>query len=50
MRLMEGRDITWDDLANNRNVVIINQTVARRLWPGQTQLDVQRLRAGQRRR
>ena len=35
MRLMEGRDITWDDLANNRNVVIINQTVARRLWPGQ---------------
>jgi predicted permease len=35
MRLTEGRDITWDDLANNRNVVIINQTVARRLWPGQ---------------
>jgi predicted permease len=35
MRLMEGRDITWDELANNRNVVIINQTVARRLWPGQ---------------
>jgi len=35
MRLMEGRDLTWDDLFNNRAVVIINQTVARRLWPGQ---------------
>jgi len=35
MRLMEGRDIAWDDLSNNGNVVIINQTVARRLWPGQ---------------
>ena len=35
MRLMEGRDISWDDLVNNRNVVIINETVARRLWPGQ---------------
>jgi predicted permease len=35
MRLREGRDIRWDDLTNNRNVVIINETVARRLWPGQ---------------
>jgi predicted permease len=35
MRLREGRDISWDDLTNNRNVVIINETVARRLWPGQ---------------
>jgi putative ABC transport system permease protein len=35
MRLIEGRDITWDDLSNNRNVMIINETVARRLWPGQ---------------
>ncbi len=35
MRLIEGRDITWDDLYNNRNVVILNQTVARRLWPNQ---------------
>jgi predicted permease len=36
MRLLEGRDITWHDLAENRNVVIINETVARRLWPGRS--------------
>ena len=35
MRLKEGRDISWDDLVNNRNVVILNETVARKLWPGQ---------------
>ena len=35
MRLMEGRDITWDDVSSNRSVVILNQTVARKLWPGQ---------------
>jgi predicted permease len=34
MRLMEGRDIRWDDIVNNRGVVIINETVARKLWPG----------------
>jgi predicted permease len=36
MRLLEGRDISWHDIADNRNVVIVNQTVARRLWPGQS--------------
>jgi predicted permease len=35
MRLLEGRDIRWDDLVDNRNVVVINETVAERLWPGQ---------------
>jgi predicted permease len=35
MRLIDGRDVSWDDLVNNRNVVVINDTVARRLWPGQ---------------
>jgi predicted permease len=35
MRLMEGRDLNWDDVLNNRNVVILNETVARKLWPGQ---------------
>jgi len=35
MRLIEGRDLSWDDVSNNRNVVIINETVARKLWPGQ---------------
>jgi len=34
MRLLKGRDVTWDDLINNRNVVIIDENVARRLWPG----------------
>jgi predicted permease len=36
MRLLQGRDISWHDIADNRNVVIINDTVARRLWPGQS--------------
>ncbi|MBW4028266.1 MAG: ABC transporter permease [Acidobacteria bacterium] len=36
MRLIQGRDISWDDIVNNRNVVILNQKVARRLWPGQS--------------
>jgi predicted permease len=35
MRLMEGRDLTWDDLANDRKVIIINEAVAHKLWPGQ---------------
>lgn len=35
MRLVEGRDISWSDLADNQNVVIVNETVARKLWPGQ---------------
>jgi predicted permease len=35
MRLLEGRDIAWEDLYNNRNVVILNETVARKLWPQQ---------------
>jgi len=34
-RLIEGRDIRWSDLADNQNVVIVNETVARKLWPGQ---------------
>jgi predicted permease len=35
MRMMKGRDISWEDLANNEKVVIINETVAKKLWPGQ---------------
>jgi predicted permease len=34
MRLIEGRDISWEDISNNRSVVILNETVARKLWPG----------------
>ena len=36
MRLLEGRDINWHDLVENKNVVIINKTVAQRLWPGRS--------------
>jgi predicted permease len=36
MRLLEGRDVSWHDVVDNRSVVIINETVARRLWPGQS--------------
>jgi predicted permease len=35
MRLTEGRDISWEDMFDNENVVIINETAARKLWPGQ---------------
>lgn len=35
MRLVEGRDINWADLSDNQAVVIINETVARKLWPEQ---------------
>ena len=35
MRLLEGRDISWDDLVNNRSVIVINKSLARKLWPGQ---------------
>jgi predicted permease len=36
MHLLAGRDVSWDDVVNNRNVVVINETVARKLWPGQS--------------
>ena len=35
MRLLEGRDIEWSDGPKSQKVVIINQTVAKKLWPGQ---------------
>jgi len=35
MRLTKGRDISWDELFNNENVMIVNETVAEKLWPGQ---------------
>lgn len=39
MRLIAGRDIDWADLYDNQTVVIINETVARKLWPGQDPID-----------
>jgi predicted permease len=35
MRLIKGRDISWDDGPKSERVVVINETVAKRLWPGQ---------------
>jgi predicted permease len=34
IRLLQGRDLSWDDLINNRSVVVINESVAHKLWPG----------------
>jgi predicted permease len=39
MRLVEGRDIRWDDADKKTAVVIINETVARYLWPGEDPID-----------
>ena len=35
MRLLEGHDVSWQDSPSNEQVVIINQTAAKHLWPGQ---------------
>jgi predicted permease len=35
MRLVAGRDFTWEDSNRNLGAVIINETVAHHLWPGQ---------------
>ena len=35
MRLLRGRDIGWEDAPKSEKVVIINETVAQKLWPGQ---------------
>jgi predicted permease len=35
IRLVKGRDIQWNDTDPKLGVVIVNETVARRLWPGQ---------------
>jgi predicted permease len=35
MRLLEGRDFSWQDTLEKESVVIINQTAARRFFPGQ---------------
>ncbi len=35
MRLIKGRDFSWSDSTHAGNVVIINEALARREWPGQ---------------
>jgi predicted permease len=39
MRLLEGRDVRWDDTSDKQQVAIINETVARQFWPGQDPID-----------
>ena len=35
MRLIQGRDISWQDVVNDQPVAVLNETVAQKLWPGQ---------------
>jgi len=35
MRLIEGRDFSWKDAPKSEKVIVINETVARKLWQGQ---------------
>ena len=35
IRLIAGRDISWEDILTNQPVVIINETAARLHWPGE---------------
>jgi predicted permease len=39
MRLRKGRTFTWGDGASSQPVVVINETAARYLWPGQDPVD-----------
>lgn len=39
MRLVQGRDIAWEDTDPKQAVVIINETVARYLWPNENPID-----------
>jgi predicted permease len=47
MRLLAGRDISWDDIVNNRSVVVLNETIAHRLWPGQDPIGRHAIAGGQ---
>lgn len=36
IRLISGRDLSWDDRADTQNVVVINRAAADKFWPGQS--------------
>ena len=35
MRMLEGRDVGWQDGDKSEKVAILNETAARKLWPGE---------------
>ena len=35
IKLLEGRDFNWQDAPSTQSVFIVNQTAARRYWPGE---------------
>lgn len=39
IRLVEGRDLTADDHLERTNRVLVSESLARRLWPGESPLD-----------
>jgi predicted permease len=45
IRLVEGRDFTGEDTADRPTVVVVNETLARAIWPGESALG-KRLRMG----
>jgi len=47
IRLLDGRDFDSRDAANAPRVIIVNQTLARRLWPQQTAIGRQMRIAGE---
>jgi predicted permease len=36
IRVIEGRDLSWDDRADTQKVVVINKAAAQKFWPGQS--------------
>jgi predicted permease len=47
-RLVAGRDYTWDDIQNKREVTIISENMARELWRDPTRAIGKRIREGMR--
>jgi predicted permease len=39
IRLLAGRDFTWADGPESENVILVDETVARELWPNQDAVD-----------
>jgi len=48
IRVLEGRDLSWDDRATTQPVVVINRSAAKKFWPGQSAVGKKVLVAGER--